>query len=131
MSFLAKFTLDDQTYNVLNCSYKIFKKIDYTGRPIEMPRIGLIKLVLESTNDDNLVAWTVFTDTYKNGEIVFLKRDASAASKKLIFTDGLCVEFEEIFNADGEYPMRTEISISVREFAVGGVSMSNRWSRPS
>ncbi|MGJ8667120.1 MAG: type VI secretion system tube protein TssD [Patiriisocius sp.] len=127
MSFVAKFTFEDNTYNVLECSYRFFQKIDYSGRPIEVTRSGLIKLTIESTNIDDIIAWMVSFNDFRTGEIVFLKRDAAAASKKVTFLDGVCVEYEEFFNAQNEVPMKIELSISARQIEVGAISLLNPW----
>lgn len=127
MSFLAKLTIEEEEMNVLECSFEFTQKVDYNGRPTELPRAGLINILLESTNNTNLLAWMVLPHTYKDGEIVFFKRDIMSSNKTLKFFDAFCVSYQENFNAEDALPMKTKICISARALEINDVSYENSW----
>lgn len=127
MSFLAKLTIEDEEMNVLECSFEFTQKVGYNGRPIEMPRAGLIHILIESNNNTNLLAWMVFPNTFKDGEIVFYKRDIMSSNKTLLFHDAFCVSYQEVFNAEDALPMKTKIAISARSIDVNDVGYENSW----
>ena len=99
MSFLAKLYIEDKERNVLSCTYNFSQEIDYSGRAIARPKSGLILLIIESSNDTDILHWMISSQEIKTGEIVFFRRDSSSANKKLKFTDALYVDYTEIFNS--------------------------------
>ncbi len=127
MSFLAKLTIEDEETNVLECSYDFNQAIGPDGRTVEMPRAGLIHLLLESTGNTDILAWMVLPHSFKDGEIVFYNRDSMSSNKTLTFHDGICVSYHEEFNAQDTMPMKTRISISARALDINDVSFENTW----
>ncbi|WP_289040554.1 type VI secretion system tube protein TssD [uncultured Zobellia sp.] len=127
MSFLAKLTIEDEETSVLECSYDFNQNIGHDGRPVELPRAGLIHLLLESTSNTDILAWMVMPDTFKDGEIVFYNRDSMSSNKTLSFHDGICVSYHEEFNAENTLPMKTRIAISARAIDINDVSYENPW----
>lgn len=127
MSFLAKLTIEDEDTNVLECSFDFTQNIGSDGRPVELPRAGLIHLLLESTSNTDILSWMVMPHTFKDGEIVFYNRDSMSSNKTLTFHDGICVSYHEEFNAEDVLPMKTRISISARAIDINDVSYENTW----
>ena len=112
---------------VLDCEFGFTQSIDNTGKPTSRPRGSTIKLVLESTNDLELVSWMFSHSDTKDGTISFLRRDNEAAMKKLSFKDGICISYHESFTDYGNTPMTTTIVISAREIDIDGVVLVNKW----
>ncbi|GHC57553.1 type VI secretion system tube protein TssD [Ulvibacter litoralis] len=127
MSFLAKLTIEGEEMNVLECSFEFNQKVGYNGRPIELPRAGLIQILIESTSNTDLLAWMVMPHTYKEGEIIFYKRDNMSSNKTLTFHDAFCISYKEFFNAEDALPMKTRIEISARAMDINDVSFENTW----
>jgi len=119
MSFLAKLTIEDVEMNVLECSFEFIQSIDSNG--------GLIHILIESTNSTDFLAWMVSPGDYKDGEIVFYKRDIMSSNKTLHFTDAFCVGYLEQFDAENSLPMRTKLTISARAMGVNGSEYENPW----
>ena len=112
---------------VLDCEFGFTQDIDSTGKPTSRPRGSIIKLVLESTNDLELVAWMFSHSDTKDGTISFLRRDNEAAMKKVSFKDGICISYHESFKDHGAVPMTTAITISAREIHIDGLVFENKW----
>lgn len=127
MSFLAKLVLGSTEYNILNVDYDISQPIDQTHRPNGRPKGGLINLVIESGNNNELLEWMVKHEMVKNGKIVFYRRDASSQLKTLNFTDAFCVYFKDSFIADGKIPMTTKLTLSAREIKINNNLITNSW----
>lgn len=127
MSFLAKLTIEGEETNILECSYDFNQSIGHDGRPTELPRAGLIHLLLESTGNTDILAWMVLPHTFKDGEIVFYNRDSMSSNKTLTFHDAICVSYQEAFNAEDTLPMKTRISITARAIDINDVSYENSW----
>jgi len=127
MSFLAKLTIEDEEMNVLECSFQFTQNVGPDGRPTELPRAGLIDLLLESTKNTNLLSWMVMPNTFKDGEIVFFDRDNMSSNKTLTFYDAFCVSYQEVFNAEDTLPMKTRIAVTARAIDINDVSYENSW----
>lgn len=127
MSFLARLTIDDEESNVLECSFDFTQSTGPDGRPHSSPRAGLINLLVESTNNTDLLAWMIMPHTFKDGQIVFYNRDSVSSNKTLTFHDALCVSYHEEFCAHNTMPMKTRIAISARAIDINDVSFENNW----
>ncbi len=127
MSFLAKLIIDEEENNVLECSFDFTQNIGPDGRPVELPRAGLIHVLIESTGNTDILAWMVMPHTFKDGEIVFYNRDSMSSNKTLTFYDGICVSYHEEFSAEDALPMKTRIAISARAVDINDVSYENNW----
>jgi|GEM_PF-839295 len=128
MSFLARLTFDGSNYyTVLNADYQITQSIGRSNLPNRNPEIGLIHLVLESTNSDELVVWAMAPNVTKNGSLTFFNRDFSDSLKTLEFYNAFCINYKEIFNADGSQPMKTELTISSHRITIQGAELQQDW----
>ncbi len=129
MAFKAILTVNGKEYNVLNCSYDLFRETDSTGRPSSVTRGGRIKITLESTEDTTLVEWMFNNFERHDGSIRFLKRDNEATEKELRFTEGYMVKYIESFDSTDSLPMNEALIISARAIAMGDGEHVNRWPR--
>jgi hypothetical protein len=126
MSFLAKLKLGSE-YNILTVEYDISQMMDHDNRPTNIPKGGLIQVMIESSNNNELLEWMVHPTMLKNGQIDFFRRDANSSMKTVEFTDAFCVYLKEIFTADGKTPMVTRLTISARELKIRNLTISNPW----
>jgi len=136
MSFQATLVLDGTTdasgtttingYRILECDFEIFQGVGSRNLPNRATEIGLIHLVLESGNSNELLVWGMSTGT-KNGSIAFTRRDATSPLKTLIFENAFCIKYRETFNANGELPMRVHLTISPYIIRLQGIGLQQRW----
>ncbi len=127
MSFLAKLVLDSNEYNVLNLDYEVSQPIGRRNMPSDEPHLGLIQLTVESSNKSELFAWAMAPRSTKNGSIVFYRRDTKSSMKTLNFSDTFCVQFKEIFEAEGTVPMKIKLTLAPRVIECQGISREEEW----
>lgn len=129
MSFLAKLTIDDQEFNVLEFSFEVNQETDPRGLASGYPVLGAINLLIESSNNLDFFGWSVATGLYKEGKIVFFKRDAMAKHKTVEFVGGICVGYQETFNSSDTSPMKTRIIIRADTITIEDSEFTNNWAR--
>lgn len=127
MSFLSQLIVDDNTMNVLNCSFEFDQGADQTGKPSQKPRGGQVTLLIESTNQTDFLEWMISPNMTKNGEITFYKRDNMSSLKTLTFTDAYCLNYREDFDAISNEPLKTRIKLSAREITIKDTTFVNNW----
>ncbi len=127
MSFLAKLIIDDDTMNILDCSFSFEQGADHSGKPSQRPRGGQIDVLIESTKKTDFLEWMLSTDSVKSGEIVFYKRDNLSGLKKIEFKNAFCLKYEESFHATDKDPFRTRLVISTKELSVNSTNYQNLW----
>ncbi len=129
MSFKAILNIEKKKQvRVIECDFGFTQDIDSTGKPSGKPRGGIINLLIESTDDSELISWMFSHDERKSGTISFLRRDNERPMKKVNFRDGICISYHESFRDHGNVPMTTALTISAKEIEVGDVSYKNKWS---
>jgi hypothetical protein len=127
MSFLSKLVLDSNEYNILTVEYEVSQPIGRRNMPTDEPHLGLIQLTVESSNKSELFAWAMAPRTTKNGSIVFYRRDAQSSMKTLNFSDTFCIQYKEIFEADGAVPMKVKLTLAPRVIECQGVTREESW----
>jgi hypothetical protein len=129
MSLLARLSFDDSNYyNVLEAEFEISQPLSRRNLPIGTTQIGLIQLVVESSNNQELYEWGANASLTKNGKLIFISRDYSDTLKTLEFQDAFCVHYKEIYKADGGIPMKTILTISAHILGMHSISLVNNWS---
>lgn len=127
MSFLSKLSIDDETMNVLKCSFSFEQGADNTGRPSQKPRGGQITILIESTNKTDFLEWMISPNMTKNGEVVFYKRDNLSSLKTVKFKEAYCLSYKEDFDAVSDEPLQTSIVISAKEISIKDTTYLNNW----
>lgn len=127
MSFLSQLTIDDDTMNVLKCSFSFEQGADYNGRPSQKPRGGQVSILLESTNKTDFLDWMISPNMTKDGEIIFYKRDNMSSLKTIVFKEAYCLSYNEDFDAVSDDPLRTQVVISAKEIKVKDTTFVNNW----
>lgn len=127
MSFLAKFEIDNMSYNILEYDILVEKGTDHNGKPATNARGGEIRLVLETDMKDDFSDWVVSATQVKDGKLVFYKRDGMSRMKSTSFKKGYCIRYKEKFRAVGDEPMSTEIVISALEVNIGNTKHKKKW----
>jgi len=124
MSFLAQLifsggSAEESTHNVLKCSFEFNVATDRRGKRTEDLRGGQISVQIESSQKDDFLQWMDDKKEFRDGEIIFYKRDMMATAKKITFTSADCIHYSEEFNADGDVPMKTRLVIAPWSMAIG------------
>ncbi len=127
MSFLSQLTIDDDTMNVLKCSFSFEQGADNTGRPSQKPRGGQVNILIESTNKTDFLEWMISSNMAKDGEVIFYKRDNMSSLKTIKFKEAYCLSYNEDFDAVSDEPLKTHIVISAKEISVKGTTFKNHW----
>ncbi|MDC1161807.1 type VI secretion system tube protein TssD [Tenacibaculum sp.] len=127
MSFLSQLTINDDTMNVLRCSFSFDQGADNTGRPSQSPRGGQITVLIESTNKTDFLEWMISTNMTKDGEIVFYKRDNMSSLKTIKFKEAYCLNYQEDFDAVSSDPLKTRIVISSKEITIKDTTFKQNW----
>jgi hypothetical protein len=127
MSFIAKLELDGQEANVLYCSFRFTQVTDPTGRPSSIPQGGSVTLTVESSGKVDLFDWMISPTQTKSGAVTFYRRDTMSKLKKLDFTDAHCVDYNEVYQHDGEFPMQITLIISPKQLTQNDSAFKNNW----
>lgn len=127
MSFLAKLTLGDNSYNILTVHFGVSQSVGTNNLPTRNPEIGLINIVVESSNQSELFEWAMMPSQTKNGNILFYRRDSVAPLKTLNFYNAFCINYEEQFASDGEVPMKTKLVISPYSIEMHSIERTQPW----
>lgn len=134
MAYSALMTIDDlgadfEEVNVHHCEFEFSRKIDIkTGHVLSSAQAGLIHITIESTKNTTILDWLINAQR-KEGTIVF-KADTSQGpmnSKKLTFTNALCVDYKEVFEAMTGNAMSCYFSIWCPEITVGDSEYTVEW----
>ncbi|PZP51082.1 MAG: hypothetical protein DI598_04060 [Pseudopedobacter saltans] len=129
MSFLAKLNVDGNELNVLECSFSFSQDINAIGQPSSIPVGGTVELTVESTGGTNLFDWMISATQVKSGTVTFYRRDAMSKLKELIFKDAHCIDYNEHYKHNGEFPMQTTITISANVLTLNDSQFKNNWSK--
>ncbi len=127
MSFLSQMIIEDDTMNVLSCSFSFQQGADSTGKPSQRPKGGQITVVIESTNKTDFLEWMISPNMTKDGEITFYKRDNMSSLKTIKFKEAYCLNYDEDFDAVNDNPLKTRIVISAKEVTVKDTTFVNNW----
>ena len=113
----------DKGIKVLDLDYGFTQYTDETGKPSGYPTGGTINLVVESTEDTQIIDWMIDPKAMKNGKIeIHLKK------KKIIkFENAYCIQYHESFShMGGDQPMSISFSLSAEGIFIDGVGFSKK-----
>ena len=127
MSFLAKLTVDGQTYNILECLHSYSQNIDPSGKPLGVTRGGQIKIKIESPGKTGFIDWMLSPNKTKDRTIIFYKRDAMSKLQEIKFEKAYCINFTEFFNSQSADPLSVELTISAKKLTFDDVVFENVW----
>jgi hypothetical protein len=130
MTFKAELKFGDSNhcYTIVECDYEFTQEIDSTGKPCAKPRGGVVRVIVETMSDPEMIQWMVATGNVRSGEITFYKDDSAQKKlKTLSFKEAICISLHEKFTRDTETPMLTSISFVAKEISLDGVDYSAQW----
>ena len=90
---------------VLMVTYEFEQATDVEGQMSGIPRGGKITVRVKALNDGtpDLLAWMIERNLPKNGTITFNETKTGKEMKKIKFTNGYCVNFEERWEENEMY----------------------------
>ncbi|MGI4887044.1 MAG: type VI secretion system tube protein TssD [Janthinobacterium lividum] len=123
-AFHAELEVDGQTYVVVLCDYSFTQSTGARGRVNEKVRHGLLELVLDVPDGDQLLAWAAAPRRPLDGHVSFFSASEFMAHETVSFKDGECVSYEESFTAGagniGAYRCRLTIAAAQLDLTAGG-----------
>ncbi|ACU62305.1 hypothetical protein SAMN05428949_0551 [Chitinophaga sp. YR627] len=128
MAFKATLTFSGKQYDVLQCSYSMYRDVDLKGRPTSGVYGGKIDVEVESNQDTSIIE-SMVNNQFKpvNGSITIKKQDEDAKMKEITFSDAYIVSFSEGMNAYSDSPMTVSFQISARQIKMGNADHENDW----
>lgn len=113
MSFKAKMILGENEYTILNFEYEMSQAIDRNGVPRASVIGNLMIITLEATSrNSEITEWATDNNMKKTGRVEFYRRDGDAAGKTIKFADAYLIYHKDVFEANGDIPMKTILKIS-------------------
>ncbi|OXB09371.1 hypothetical protein B0A81_06265 [Flavobacterium plurextorum] len=127
MSFLSKLHIDGEEYNVLEFNIDFKQDIDTSSKPTGNAKGGIIKIIIEATQNSLFLSWMLNSDLTKDGKIIFYRRDALSKMKELTFEKAFCINYHEQFTSTTEVPMKITMELVTKELTFGDAKFSNNW----
>lgn len=127
MSFLSKLHIDGEEYNVLDFNIDFKQEMDSTCKPTGNTKGGVMKIIIEATQNSLFLSWMLNSDLTKDGKIVFYRRDALSKMKDLTFEKAFCIGYNEQFCSTTDVPMKITMELVAREMTFGDAKFSNNW----
>lgn len=122
MALTATLRIDNHSYYVMECDYEFSQEVDFTGRPSDRPRGGLINLVISAPDDNDLGfhEWMFDKNLTKDGEIeLVINKDSIDKHRIISFKDAYCVRLYEYFNNNNPLQMYMKIGIMAGSIIFG------------
>jgi Hemolysin coregulated protein Hcp (TssD) len=128
MSFSAIFKFDGgkpEGQEVVSCFQAFTQTTDDKGRPSSGVYGGGLVVQIVSTNDTKLSEYMLDPFQRFNGSVTFLRTDAEAVFKEIIFEDAYCVQYTDSLPNQNTSTMM--VTLSARTISVNGVKFANNW----
>ena len=128
MPFKATLTFSGKQYDVLQCSYALYRDVDPKGRPTSGVYGGKIDVEIESTQDTSVIE-SMVNNQFKavSGSLTIKKQDEDAKMKEITFSDAYIVNYSESMNAYSDSPMTLNFQLSARQIKMGSADHENDW----
>ena len=127
-AFYAVLEVDGQTYPVLHCDYRFTQSTGALGQVNTKVHHGLLELVLDVPEDDNLMAWAAAPQHPLDGHVSFFSGTALMAHETVGFTAGECVSYTETYESGSEgigaYQCHLTIAAAKLALSAGGPALA-------
>ena len=127
MAFKAKLLLKSSEYEALCCDYSFSRGTDAKGRPATNVYGGMIKIVIESNDDTDVVAQLMNQFEPFSGSITFNKGGDPTKLKELKWENGYIMVFSEYFDVTSKEPMKIYFEISAEKISMEGKEIDHKW----
>ncbi|RZK23330.1 MAG: hypothetical protein EOO56_05480 [Hymenobacter sp.] len=129
-SFSATFYLETEQYPVLACVHEVHQDGNSKGEPTSKVYSDELLLTLEIRGSMlPLILWGHDQTKALPGYVLFHANDGLSPAVRLSFEDGMCVSYEEHFEANvtGQRAFYCQLSVVARRFVLGEVTFDNHW----
>ena len=121
---VVKFYLDGSVYDVTKFKIGFSQALDYKGQPQHEVKGGIISLTIDAVVDDCILNWAKTSTQLKSGTVKF-ETLMSSPVMKVDFTDGYCINFTRVI--DAQRGGRITLVISAETVVVNEVEHYNKW----
>jgi len=125
-SYSAKLEVAGHEYPVVLCTYSFTQATGARGRVNERVRHGLLELVLDVPEGDQLLLWAATPHYPLDGHVAFYQENDMMARESVAFSGGQCVHYQETFEAGaeliGSYRCALTIAAPKLELRTGGAA---------
>lgn len=130
MSIAAKLFIDGHSKDldgitILSFNFGFTQNVDRVGNIKSFVNPGLINVTIRGTEDPEIVNWMI-SNSRKDGRIEFSGFHDTQAKRKLLFKEGLLVEYSESFSDMSDIII--SLSISAIEITIAGEQYKSKWS---
>jgi hypothetical protein len=117
------FEASNKVIKVLEMDYGFTQNIDETGSITSYPAGGTINLVIETTEDTQILDWMINPRAKKSGRI-----EIQLKKKKVVkFKNAYCIQYHESFShLGGEQPMSTSFTISAEKISIDNIGFETK-----
>lgn len=127
-SFSAELEVAGQVYPIVLCTYSFTQSTGARGRVNEKVRHGLLEIVLDVPDGDQLLLWASTPHYPLDGHVSFFQANDFMAHETVSFKAGQCVGYQELFEAGadtiGAYRCSLTIAAPQLEMTAGGPALS-------
>ena len=127
MASIAKLFLDGQEMTVLEFDLEMHQDVDAHARISSIVKGGMIHLVVESSDSDEIHQWAASNNMVKDGEITFQRSETANAMRKVTFKNAYCVSIHESYRAMDEMMMTVAFTVAAEEIISNRMTFKNRW----
>lgn len=128
MSILVKLVIDDKKYRVVDFSYNMFQKSDYTGKPSVASNSKSVTFLIESDKGSNFFDWSVHPAMRKQQikiEVTPVQGASKGSSIELL--DVYCLQYEFSFFRTEDNQILQKVELSPATIAGDGFAMLKKY----
>ncbi len=123
--FIEGHTKENNGIGILSFNFGFTQAFDRVGNIQSYVNPGLINLTIRGTEDPEIVNWMI-SNTRKNGRIEFSGFHDTQAKRRLLFRNGLLVEYNESFSDMSDIII--SLSICATDITLSGERFQSKWS---
>ena len=125
--FNATLKFKGKEFDIRYVDYSIERDVDAKGRPASHLYGGLIRIIIESTEDTTILENMVTQFNPHNGTIEYKKGDEEAVMKELNWEQGYIIKFKETADVEGKKAMVIDFTVSAKILKVGNAVFEQSW----
>lgn len=125
--FNATLKFKGKEFDIRYVDYCIERDVDAKGRPASHLYGGLIRIIIESTEDTTILENMVTQFNPHNGTIEYKKGDEEAVMKELNWEQGYIIKFKETADVEGKKAMVIDFTVSAKILKIGNAVFEQSW----
>lgn len=127
MSFLAKFIVDGNEFDIMEFDIHFNQKADNMGKPEQIPHGGNFRVVIEADRKTDFLGWMLSDSETKDGSVIFYRRDTMSRMRDMKFSKAFCIDYKESFRNITDMPMKIEMIITSKKLDFSGLEYDRGW----